>query len=381
MSLGASLTLAQLESDPHPALAELRQREPVAWVPALDGWLVTSRALCLEVMRDPDSFTVDDPRFSTAQVVGPSMLSLDGPPHRRHREPFALEMGQPAVRRRFGESIDGLASQLVEGFRSAGRAELRTEFAGPLAAAVMVEAMDLLGVGSDEILSWYRAIVDGVNRISAGSEPLPSAASAMDALGDRVRASAGGDRLLAAAGASLQPSDLVSNAAVMLFGGIETAEGMTANAFWFLLTHPAELELAVSESSLRSNAIEESLRLEPAATRVDRFATRDISLGEAMIRRGDLVIVSLAAANRDPETFADPDRFDIRRANSRQHLTFAQGPHACVGIHLARLEALAALNAVLDNLSDLALEESASAPPRGLVFRKPPAVVATWRAS
>ena len=87
--LGAALTLAELDADPYEPLARLREHEPVSWVPVLDGWLVTRRDLCIAVMRDAERFTVDDPRFSTAQVVGPSMLSLDGAEHRRHRDPFA----------------------------------------------------------------------------------------------------------------------------------------------------------------------------------------------------------------------------------------------------------------------------------------------------
>src|SRR4051794_1530466 len=86
---GAAVTSDRLESDLHETLASLREREPVSWVPELDAWLVTSRALCMQVMRDAGAFTVDDPRFSTAQVLGPSMLSLDGASHARHRDPFA----------------------------------------------------------------------------------------------------------------------------------------------------------------------------------------------------------------------------------------------------------------------------------------------------
>src|SRR3979411_3006367 len=86
--LGAAVALAELEDDPHPPLARLRAAEPVSWLPVLDGWLVTGYELALQVMRDPATFTVDDPRFSTARVVGPSMLSLDGDAHPRHRRPF-----------------------------------------------------------------------------------------------------------------------------------------------------------------------------------------------------------------------------------------------------------------------------------------------------
>src|SRR5579863_8168000 len=99
--LGAAASLAELESDPHPLLARLRAHEPVSWLPALDAWLVTRYDLALQVMRDAGRFTVDDPGFSTAQVVGPSMLSLDGAEHARHREPFVGPFRTLAVRERF----------------------------------------------------------------------------------------------------------------------------------------------------------------------------------------------------------------------------------------------------------------------------------------
>ena len=85
--LGETVALADLDDDPHPLLARLRQQEPVSWLPALNGWLVTRRDLALRVLRDTVAFTVDDPRFTTARVVGPSMLSLDGAEHGRHRGP------------------------------------------------------------------------------------------------------------------------------------------------------------------------------------------------------------------------------------------------------------------------------------------------------
>ena len=101
-----AMTLDQLDGDPYGPLARLREYEPVSWVPAIDGWLVSRRDLCIEVMRDAERFTVDDPRFSTAQVVGPSMLSLDGDEHRRHRDPFAAAFRRPEVMARFADRVD-----------------------------------------------------------------------------------------------------------------------------------------------------------------------------------------------------------------------------------------------------------------------------------
>jgi cytochrome P450 len=162
----------------------------------------------------------------------------------------------------------------------------------------------------------------------------------------------------------------VSNAAVLLFGGIETTEGMIANALWHLLTNPDQLALVRAEPGLLANAVEESLRLEPAAATIDRYATRDAG----PIRAGDLVSVSIAAANRDPVVFTDPDRFDARRSNAKLHLAFAHGPHVCIGMHLARLEAHTALRVLLERMAAPRLCDPAEAAPRGLVFRKPPAL-------
>jgi cytochrome P450 len=169
---------------------------------------------------------------------------------------------------------------------------------------------------------------------------------------------------------------VISNAAVMLFGGIETTDGMIANAVLHLLAQPDQLGLVRADPSLLPNAIEESLRLEPAAAVIDRYATADTQLAGAAIRRGDLVRVSIAGANRDPATFPDPDRFDVRRDNAQRHLAFAHGPHVCIGMHLARLEAHTAVERLLRRLPNLRLERPVA--PRGLVFRKPPALDVHW---
>jgi cytochrome P450 len=151
---------------------------------------------------------------------------------------------------------------------------------------------------------------------------------------------------------------------------------MIVNAIWHLLTNPAELELVRADRSLLQNAVEESLRLEPAAAVIDRYATRDVELGGVTIPSGNQVTISIAGANRDPAVFPHPDRYDVRRENAKLHLAFAQGPHVCLGMHLARLEAHAAVGRVLDRLPGLRLAEPTA--PRGLVFRKPPELRVAW---
>ena len=175
---------------------------------------------------------------------------------------------------------------------------------------------------------------------------------------------------------SLSDDDLAANAAVILFGGIETSEGATANAFIPSADRARALGGAEGRPLAHPAAVEESLRLEPAAANVDRYATVDVDLFDASIRAGDYVVVSLAGANRDPDVFDEPDRFRLDRPNVRQHTTFALGPHACLGIHIARPRP-AAIAALLE-LDEVTLDPRRSQPPRGLVFRKPPAVTATW---
>jgi cytochrome P450 len=154
---------------------------------------------------------------------------------------------------------------------------------------------------------------------------------------------------------------------------------MIANAILHLLQHPEERALVEADRELLPNAIEESLRLEPAAAVIDRYATRDAELGGAKIQRGELVRLSIAGANRDPAVFGDPDRFDVRRDNARLQVAFAHGPHVCVGMHLARLEAHTAVGRVLDRLPGLRLDPGRPPPAsRGLVFRKPPALHVVW---
>ncbi len=383
--IGASVTLAELELEPHPLLARLRASEPVSWVPALGAWLVTSRPLVLQAMRDDETFTVDDPRFSTAQVIGPSMLSLDGDEHTRHRAPFARPFRLDAVRERFTALVVEIVDRKLDELAGAGRGDLRRGLAGPLSVDVMVAVLGLEETDPDEALGWYAAIVAEVTAITAGAEPDGSGRDAFA----RLRASLGPafDRdpsasLVAAAAAEadgLTRDEVASNAGVLLFGGIETSEAMIANAFLHLLGDESWLEHVRADPGLVTAVVEESLRLEPAAAVLDRYATRDTELGGVAIAKGDLVTLSLAGANRDPEVFPEPDRFDPGRTNLNLQVAFAHGPHVCLGMHLARLETRIAIERTLVRLPGLRLDPASSSAPRGLVFRKPDEVRALWQ--
>ena len=382
--IGDAVTLEELEADPHPLLARLRAKEPVSWVPVLGAWLVTRRDLVLQAMRDPAAFTVDDPRFSTAQVIGPSMLSLDGDAHSSHRDPFARAFRLDAVRDRFTDVVRAETDRLIDIIADDGRAELRGSVAAPLSVQVMIVALGLEETQSRIILGWYDAIVAAVTDITAGAPVSPAGSEAFTELVasvDRVLDGEGVSSLVAAAAGDaggLARAQVASNAAVLLFGGIETTEGMIANLLLHVLGDEEQRDSLLTDPRLLANAVEESLRLEPAAAVIDRYATQDVDLGGVSIPQGDPVTLSIAGANRDPDLFVDPDRFDVHRPNASRHVTFAHGPHVCLGMHLARLEAQIALGRLLGRLSGLRLDPELSDMPRGLVFRKPPTVEVLW---
>ena len=376
--------VAELERDPHPVLARLRAQGSVVHVPALDGWVVTTRELVLAAMRDDVGLTVDDPRFTTGRITGPSMLSTDGAEHARHRAPFARPFRLDAIRERFTREAALEVEHLIDAFAADGEAELRTQLAAPLATRMMIRALGLDIADEGDILDWYARIVDAVQQLSAGADlPQDGAdayASFAAALETALNAADGESSLLAAAlgdAAALTRDELTSNAAILLFGGIETTEGMIANLLHHLLSVDQLAEVA-ADADLLDGAIEESLRMEPAAAVLDRYATADVELDGVTIPQGDLVILSMASANRDESVFPDPDRFDPRRANAKLHTTFATGPHVCLGMHLARLEARAAITGLARRLPGLHADAVRPSAPHGLVFRKPPTVWACW---
>src|SRR4051812_26952534 len=175
-------------------------------------------------MRSPALFTVDDPRFSTGRVVGRSMLTTEGEEHDRHRAPFARRFRLREVRDGLGPFVARETDRLIDAFAADGQGDLRSQLAAPLAARVVTHA---LGMPGERVLDWYAAIVEATTELTRGADAVAPDAQAAVA---ELRAAVGED----------DPADV----ATLLFGGIETTEGMIANALWHLLSHPAQLELA-----------------------------------------------------------------------------------------------------------------------------------------
>jgi len=333
--VGASISLDDLTNRLDDVLVALRTEGPVSWLPAIDGWFVTGWSAAVEVQRDDKRFTVDDERFSTAQVVGPSMLSLDGSEHRRHRQPFVAPLLRSAVNENLRPLVDRQAAKIVEQIKrrellandnsQLRRCDLRAELAAPLAVASIIDVLEL-PVTQTEVLSWYRAIVEAVEAISVGRQPLAPAQQArselMAVVSEVSQRSRGVLHEVAETGL-LSAEELASNVVVVMFGAIETGEGMIATAAFHLLTNPPWIESLKTNPSGINAFVEESLRLDPPAAVIDRYATVTSEISGTTIEAGELVRISLTGANRDPAVFDRPDNFDPTRSRSSRALTLA----------------------------------------------------------
>jgi cytochrome P450 len=386
--LGASIEFADLEQHGRAdALDRLRAGEPVSWIPALGGWLVTDYALVRDVLGRKSDFTVwAEPNLVRASL-GVMMLTSDPPDHDRQRLPFDEPFRMRAVRERFEAPVTGRVGRLLDELAPRGECELAHDFAAPFAIGV---AGDILGLSLDDIpriQGFYEAFA-GAMTYDGDPEPQRRADVARTAFSeilqaelDRARATPDGSITSVVANdpaAGLGDAEIVAQLRVILFGAIETIESMVLNAVLLLLQHRAELQAVRADPELLPNAVEEGMRLIPPVAFIERWTSRPTSLGDVELGEGEFVGMSTLAAGRDPAVFADPLRFDVRRENARHHLAFSFGVHHCLGFNMARLQGAIAVGAILDRLEGL---ELVSAPePHGFAFRRPPELRLRWRA-
>jgi cytochrome P450 len=385
--IGASLEFADLELDSRvPALDRLRDFEPISWVPALGGWLVTSHELGRELLGRGDDFTVwAEPNLVRASL-GVMMLTTDGAEHARQRRPFDEPFRVRPVRERFAKPvsrhIDGLLGRLAP----RGGCELVEEFAAPFAIGL---AGEVLGLSLDDVArvqGFYEAFA-GAMVYDGDPEPQRRADEARAELNailleqvQRSRSDPGNSVTSAVANDAergLSDDEIVAQLRVILFGAIETVESTIANAVLLLLRHPDQLAILREDPGFAGNAIEEGMRLIPPVAFIERWSARACTLGGVALEAGEFLGVSTVAANRDPAVFAAPGRFDVRRGNARHHLTLSHGPHHCLGFNLGRMQCQAAVTAIFERLPGLELV--AAPEPSGFAFRRPATLELRWR--
>lgn len=376
-------------ADPYPGFAEARVSSPVTNVgPAFgdrahDTYFLVSHADVERVLRDETMFSARPSGESMRDVMGWTILGMDGPEHLRHRSLVAQAFRPKYLKGWEDELIRPLVHELIDGFASRGRAELIRELLLTYPIQVIARILGLPAEDSEKFENWAVWIIaSGVDptRGKAASTALrdylvPVLAErrrqpADDVISQLVRAELDGE--------VLSDEEILPFLLLLLPAGGETTYRATGNLLWALLTHPDQLEAVRRDRSLIRPAIEEALRWEPPLLILAREALVDTEIAGVPIPKGSHVAVSQGAANRDPAFAADPNTFDINRG-LRAHLTFGNGPHMCLGMHLARLEMTLVLDILLDRLPNLRLDneamESAEPPSiRGMAFRSPTAL-------
>ena len=298
-------------------------------------------------------------------LLPPSMLSVDPPDHTRYRRlvskaftPRAVEALRPRVRE--------LAEELLDEVAPSGRMDLIGDYAGLLPVAVICE---VLGVPAPD-RARFRALGARVARlldVDLGYREYRAAMSALrelnvffDAQLARARSEPGTDVLsrmvqVEEDGDRLSDHELKATALLLLVAGFETTVNLIGNGFMALAAHPAERAKLRDDASLWPNAVEEMLRWDAPVQYTGRAALDDIDIDGVSLARRRPTAVLIGGANRDPNVFEEPERFDVTRANARDHLAFASGVHYCLGAGLARLEGQVALELLHDRYPDAAV--------------------------
>jgi len=389
--LGAAVDPQELESDPYPVFERLREREPITWLDALGMWYVLGHEDCRRMLLDDSNFTTVSGQSLILETFGEQMLSSEGETHLRYRA--ALRPGfSPARLREFAESrVRGLVDELLDGIMSGRCCEFRSEFAGRLPVLVMLELFGLPRSDEAALRQWYDAFEAALANFAADPAVRGKAARAVQEfhalLGRRMEEPGPGAAGLIAElhGVSdrerLDDGEILRNLSIVFFGGISTVEALLLNTVHALDAHPLQRSLLESDHSLIGAAVEESMRWMAPVQSATRHLTRDLSWNGIGFRAGETVNCMLAAANRDPQVFPDPEMFSLQRRNLGQHLGFARGPHHCIGLHLARMEAAITLEGLLQRLPGWHIDPRRRCAPRGYEFRQPPYLYLQWRAA
>jgi len=334
---------------------------------------------CQTVLTHPDTFSSSIYDQIMGPVMGRTLLELEGAEHRASRALVSPSFRTALLERWRSDLVEVVVHELIDRFAPHGRAELAREFTFAFPVQVIARIM---GLPREDYLRFQRLSIELLNVVYDWNCGIAASASLKayfkEVLAERRRNPQ--DDLISTLaeseidGARLTDDEIFAFLLLILPAGVETTYRASGNLLVALLTEPALLDALRADRSMLRGAFEEALRWEPPITTVVRLAVRDCELGGVAITAGTNVSVSVAAANRDPLRYPDPDRFDPTRRNIA-HLTFGGGPHLCLGMHLARIEATVALNALLDRLSDLRLDSSAPTPHVvGVAFRSPAAL-------
>lgn len=364
--------------DPFRLYAWLRDHDPVHWSASLSAWVVTRYEDVVEIFSRPETFASDrfrkiDERYASdrpsvravADVLGHWLVFRDPPDHDRLRGLLQSSF-TPKQLASSRDRIQGTVDALLDRVIADGSMDFIRDLAFPLPATVIAGLMgapeeDLAQIKSwsDRLAAYLGGAVDARDNFDEASAGVAGLVEYFRGLLRERERHARDDlmTLMLAAehdGDRLTRDEVVANCILLLFAGHETTTNLLGNGLLHLLRHPDQARLVRSEPALLHDAVEELLRYDGPVPATLKIATADVPWHGRTIRRGDMVIPSIASANRDPRQFRDPDTLDVRRHPER-HVAFAWGIHFCLGAWLARLEARVVLKTVFRRLPHLAM--------------------------
>jgi hypothetical protein len=364
-------------ADPYPLYRRLREEDPVHWDPYLHAWVVTRYEDVISVLTQFSADRAPSPEFFEAlgaPEVGPiakvmvkQMLFMDAPAHTRLRK-LAAPAFMPARVRLLRDHIQGIATKLIDDIqaRGDGKMDLLADFAEPLPAIVTAEMFGIPIEDHLQLKGWSATFAEMLGNFQHNPDRIGDVLEAAENLSSYFRKIILAQRskpvrglvqsLMSSEvdGDRLTDEELVANCIVTMVGGQETTTNLIGNGMLTLLRNPDQLARLRSNTQIMQPAVEELLRYESPSQHTARLAPDDVVLGGKEIRKRDAVIAVMAAGNRDPERFPNPDHLDFDRLDNR-HLAFGWAAHFCFGAPLARLEGQIAFEALLMRFPTLEL--------------------------
>lgn len=386
-----SITVEALEADPYPIYARLRAEEPVAWVPAVNCWLVTRAEDVELVTTRTDLFTAEAPDSPVDRSFGgKTVMTMDGPEHLELRRALDARF-RPRVVTTY---IDGLVRPIAQAFldrvlaKPGRESELVGEYFEPVSAQSLATVLGLGHVSAATLQDWFHGLAMGATNFEAD----PEKQAANDATAAEI------DRELRPMMERLQrePDDstiasllthgcpagqfraieqVMPSLKVTLLGGMQEPGHGAASCLAALLEHPDQFAWLREHPDQWDNAVHEALRWVAPIGTMQATALQDVELGGTVIPAGDFVSASVASACHDESLVEDPSRFDIRRER-RPNAAFGYGPHFCAGHAFARELERIVLTMLVDAMPGIAL--TAPVTYRGWEFRAPTAVRVRW---
>jgi pimeloyl-[acyl-carrier protein] synthase len=363
-------------ADPYPLYRRLREHDPVHWDTFLHAWVVTSYTDCITVLhkfsadRTPTPEQVSAMGLTTltpiAQVMAKQMLFMDAPTHTRLRKLCSTAFTSRRIEIIRSQVVD-ITNSLIDRVAAKGRMDVVADFAAPLPAIVTAHMLGVPSSDHEQLKAWSADFAEMLGNFQHNPDRAGQVLRSTNAMTDYFRSAIreierspreGLIHALMTAevdGNRLTEEEVIANTIVTMVGGQETTTNLIGNGLLTLLRNPTQLAQLRDDPSIIETAVEELLRYESPSQHTARLAPEDVLLGGKAIRKRDAVMAVMAAGNRDPERFADPDTLDLTRKDNR-HLAFGWAAHFCFGAPLARMEGQIAFSTLLRRLPELALE-------------------------